>query len=262
MSNALREILPQQGVSKIWFAEDGGQFNGDEPNYFDTADFPWVAEIEANWKTIHAELLALLQEEAGALSPYANREMTSRPDQWKTFGMMFWMHTMDENCRKCPKTWALLRRIPDICGASFNLLEPHTTIKPHHGDTNAIIRCHLGLEIPALAPKCGFRVGNETRSWQEGKFLMFCDAHVHTAWNNTDHRRYIMVVDIMRPEYVHRRKSVSARVLASIQMAIYYQRHAWLKRYFSGATGKRLLFGAIRATVGASLLFKRGVQTA
>jgi aspartyl/asparaginyl beta-hydroxylase (cupin superfamily) len=137
--------------------------------------------------------------------------------------------------------------VPNICAISFNLLEPNTTIKPHNGDTNAIIRCHMGLEVPAAAPRCAFRVGSEIRSWEDGKFLMFCDAHEHTAWNNTERRRYILVVDVMRPEYVALKRRVSSRVLASISLQIYYQRFAWLKRYASGRFGKAAVTGLLRA---------------
>lgn len=243
--------------AKPWFAEDGGNFEGDEPFYFDTAQFPWVRHLEANWTVFRDELQALLARDAQELQPYANMAMTNKPGQWKTFGMMFWLHVMRENTAKCPKSWALLRQVPDICGASFNLLEPHTTIKPHHGDTNAIIRCHMGLTVPAGAPRCAFRVGSEIRSWEEGKFLMFCDAHEHTAWNNTDQQRYILVIDIMRPEFVAARRSTAARVLASITSAIYYQRAAWLKKYFGSQPAKRLVFQMLRVLTYVPLAFKR-----
>ncbi len=239
-----------------WFAEDGGEFEGDEPFYFDTAAFPWVRHLEANWTVFRDELQALLARDSADLQPYANMEMTNRPGQWKTFGMMFWMHVIAENVAKCPKSWALLKDVPNICGASFNLLEPHTTIKPHHGDTNAIVRCHMGIEVPASAPRCAFRVGTEIRSWENGRFLMFCDAHEHTAWNNTDAKRYILVVDIMRPEYVSQRRSTSARVLASIQAAIYFQQVAWLKRFFGGQLGKRLVFQVLRVLARVQLATK------
>jgi aspartyl/asparaginyl beta-hydroxylase (cupin superfamily) len=234
-------------ASRPWFAEGGTPFHGDEPFFFDPAAFAWTAAVEAQWQTIRDELLALIATDEGSLAPYANLEMTSRPNRWKTFGIMFWTLRKQAHVRKAPKTWAILKDIPGLCAVSFNLLEPNTTIKPHHGDTNAIIRCHMGLEVPAGAPKCAFRVGTETRSWQEGRWLIFCDAHEHTAWNNTDKRRYILVIDVMRPEYEAQRLAVAARVLASIKREIYYQRHAWLGRWFGGRTGRAVVFSLLRA---------------
>jgi len=239
-----------------WFAEDGGAFKGDEPFYFDTADFPWVKQVESQWQLIRDELLAMLEAEQDVLVPYANKGMTSRPNQWKSFGMMFWTLRSKENCAKCPDTWNILKSIPNITAASFNLLEQQTTIKPHHGDTNAIIRCHMGLVVPAPAPRCGFRVGTETRSWEEGKFLMFCDAHEHTAWNNTNSKRYILVVDIMRPEFDDQTKATSSRVLASINSAVLYQDHPWLKRFFSGRLSRKVIFNMLRITTYFAMLLR------
>ena len=235
--------------SSPWFSEGGSAFKGTEPFYFEPRNFPWVERVESQWQTIRDELRSLLAADDGSLEPYANREMTSRPNQWKTFGMMFWTIRAEDKCRKCPKTWEILKDIPGLCAISFNLLEPNTTIKPHHGDTNAIIRCHMGLEVPAEAPRCAFRVGTEIRSWHEGKFLMFCDAHEHTAWNNTDQKRYILVLDIMRPEYAAQKRSVASRVLASIKLAVYYQRHGWMKRYLNGNAGRAFALNVLRLMI-------------
>lgn len=229
-----------------WFAYNGGVFKGDEPFYFDRTQFPWAARLESQWAVIRDELYALVQEHESSLVPYPNREMTSRPNQWKTFGFMFWSIRSRNNIRKCPKTWALIETIPNVLAGSFNLLEPGTTIKPHRGDTNAIIRCHLGIDIPAPAPECAFRVGTETRSWNQGEFLMFCDAHPHTAWNNTNKRRYIFVVDIMREEFTPKTNSVCSGVLAAIYLEIAYQRNPWLRRWIGKRRGKVFLHGLFR----------------
>lgn len=45
---------------------------------------------------------------------------------------------------------------------------------------------------------------------------MFCDAHRHTAFNNTDKTRIILQIDVIRPEYACIENWISARVLASI----------------------------------------------
>lgn len=234
-------------LPELWFAYNGGAFKGNEPFYFDRTQFPWVARLEAQWTVVRDELYDLIREHEASLVPYANREMTSRPNQWKTFGFMFWSIRSRENISKCPKTWTLLDSIPNVLAGSFNLLEPGTTIKPHRGDTNAIIRCHMGIEIPGPAPECAFRVGTETRGWNEGEFLMFCDAHPHTAWNNTSKRRYIFVVDIMREEFAAQSKSICARVLAAIYLEIAYQRKQWLRRWFGGRRGKAFMHRLFRA---------------
>ena len=166
---------------------------------------------------------------------------------------MFWTRRSRDNCSRFPVTWSIVKDIPGLTAASFNLLDAATTIKPHVGNTNAIIRCHMGLVVPAGAPRCGFRVGTETRSWEPGKFLMFCDAHQHSAWNNTDGRRYILVVDIMRPEFMDAKVSISSRVLSGIYQEAVYQRQGWLRRWFGSSGAQAAFAGCCRVLFGLSL---------
>jgi ornithine lipid ester-linked acyl 2-hydroxylase len=242
-------------ASALWFNYNEGTFKGSEPFYFDTSNFPWVKQLESQWHVIYDELMALVKEHEDSLTPYPNREMTTKLNKWKTFGFMFWTIKSSNNCKKCPETWKLLKKIPDLLAGSFSLLEAGTTIKPHQGDTNAIIRCHLGLKIPAPAPQCAFRVGNETRSWKEGEMLMFCDAHTHTAWNNTSEKRYIMILDIMRPEYASQTKTICSRVLAAIYLEIAYQRLQFLKKYFATKKKKAFVFSTLKTLFRIGLMF-------
>lgn len=233
--------------AQLWFADESREFQGNEPYFFDPSDFPWVRQIERNWTVIRNELLEQLDKGRGQLVPYMNEELMSRPKKWRTLGLMFWTIKSKSNCRLFPRTWEVLKQVPNLTAVSFNLLEGQTTIKPHVGNTNAIVRCHLGLIIPDVLPRCGFRVGEESRGWKEGKLLMFCDAHRHTAWNNTNENRYIMVIDVMRPEFVGQRKLSSARVLASIYHETACQRLGWLRRLSASKRGEALVLSVFRA---------------
>jgi aspartyl/asparaginyl beta-hydroxylase (cupin superfamily) len=237
-----------------WFSDNGEQFHGNEPFYFDTSEFSWVARVESRWQEIHDELLRNLEQDERILEPYLNREMATKPESWRTLGLMFWTRRSHTNCQRFPVTWSILKDVPGITAISFNLLEPNTTIKPHVGNTNAIIRCHMGLIIPAPAPRCGFRVGTETRSWEPGKFLMFCDAHMHSAWNNTNDRRYIMVVDVITPKFAKSTSAISSRVLAGIYQEAIYQRRKWLQRYFGSSFAQSAVSAFLRTTFQLSLI--------
>jgi aspartyl/asparaginyl beta-hydroxylase (cupin superfamily) len=240
-----------------WFSDNGEPFHGDEPFYFDTSAFPWVAQVEARWEEIRDELLKNLEQDERILEPYLNREMATRADSWRTLGLMFWTRRSRINCQRFPLTWSILKGIPGLTAASLNLLEPNTTIKPHVGNTNAIIRCHMGLVVPAPAPRCGFRVGTETRSWEPGKFLMFCDAHQHSAWNNTNGRRYILVVDVITPKFARSTVAISSRVLAGIYQEAIYQRQNWLKRYLGSSLAQAAVATFLRISFQLSL-YTRG----
>ena len=83
--------------------------------------------------------------------------------------------------------------------AFFSILLPGKRIPEHRGPYKGVVRYHLGLRIPQPAEKCGIRVGEDIRHWQEGKSLIFDDTFPHAAWNDTDDIRVVLFLDIVRP---------------------------------------------------------------
>ena len=223
MTSATQSKISEKPAPPLWFSADGGRFAGDEPFFHDPEDFPWVKTLEDNWRPIKEEVEALLARREDRLSPYFHASMVFPPQSWKTLGFRFWTYRMHENCRDCPKTAKILESIPNLTAASVSVLEAGANINPHQGDTNAIVRIHLGLDIPEGLPGCGFQVGSEARPWEEGRVLMFCDAHTHTAWNRSSRPRMVLIVDVMRPEFAERQASICSRVLASIALQMVSQ---------------------------------------
>jgi len=214
-----------------WYNLFGGRYNRDQPFFYDRADLPWTKVLEDNAEVIRKEMLAFLEQDTRSLKPYfINKAMSFPPRHWKTMGLLFWNLRMHRNCRRCPETARILESIPNLTAGSLSVLEPGSNINPHQGDTDAIIRCHLGLRIPGKIPECGFQVGNEVRSWEEGKTLPFCDAHTHWAWNQTKERRMILIVDVIRPEFAGKKNAVCANVLASSLLQMLYQGFPWLNK--------------------------------
>ena len=127
---------------------------------------------------------------------------------------MFWSRMHKSKLEAFPQTAALLNKIPNLVGASINRLKAGAEITLHKGETNAIYRCHLGLVVPGSLPQIGFRVNNQEVCWQEGKLFAFCDAHQHTAWNHTDQDRYILLLDVIRPEFAKQKYGVCCTVLS------------------------------------------------
>ena len=62
---------------------------------------------------------------------------------------------------------------------------------------NTRLICHLPLIVP---PGCTFRVGNDVRSWVEGKAWVFDDTIEHEAWNRSDRTRVVLLFEVWRPE--------------------------------------------------------------
>jgi aspartyl/asparaginyl beta-hydroxylase (cupin superfamily) len=229
-----------------WLSDSTAPYPHAEAGLYDPADFPWVAHVEAHWETIRDELREVLRGDASCFNPYPDLNKTNKKHVWKTTGLIYWTWKSRKNILLFPKTWAIVRKLPNLTACSFNKLEPQSTIKPHIGDTNAMYRCHLGLVVPAQAPRCGLRVGRETTCWREGKVLIFNDAYEHTAWNNTDSDRYILSFDIMRPEFARRARWTAAQVLGKISVEGGYQHKAWLRRYFAAEWQQRLLAAAAK----------------
>ena len=219
-----------KAAPRLHYGIHGGRYDGAEPWFFDASAFPWTRALTDNWQVIRDELEQLIASHEQRLTPYISPVLVFPPQSWKNVGFYFWRLKMHKNCALCPRTMAILDAIPNVVGASLSVLEPGSNINPHQGDTNANYRVHLGLTVPCGLPDCGFAVGDEIRAWREGGLLIFCDAHRHTAWNHSERRRLVFIVDVIRPEFASRSAGICAHVLASTALQVVYARVGWLRR--------------------------------
>jgi ornithine lipid ester-linked acyl 2-hydroxylase len=202
-------------MSALWFSiYDRERYKGTEPAFYDAKDFPWTEKIKAQYPGIKKELEDFLKN--SSLITYFNSTMVEKAHSWKTISMKWWGLEVYKHQNYFPKTTATINSVPGIVSASFNMLEADSAIKPHNGDTNGILRCHFGIVIPATLPECGFKVEDESRSWKEGEWLLFTDARYHEAWNKTPHRRYILVLDVIRPEFSSQKQKICSTVLTGL----------------------------------------------
>jgi aspartyl/asparaginyl beta-hydroxylase (cupin superfamily) len=182
------------------------------PNYefFDERLFPWLGRLEAATELIRSEFLALW-EDGGAPAPYVAFPEGAPVNQWQELNHSskwgaYWLWRdgvrQDDCIAKCPGTSSLMESLPllHLPGKGptvmFSILEPHTRIPPHTGSTNIRGTVHLPLIVPE---GCAFRVGGETRAWEEGKAWVFDDTIEHEAWNDSDQTRVILIVDCWNP---------------------------------------------------------------
>jgi ornithine lipid ester-linked acyl 2-hydroxylase len=239
----------------LWYEILGGRYAGTEPYFFEPEKFPWTATLRASWRELRDEVEAVLAVDPDRLRPYFSGALVHPPRQWKTIGFYFWKWRLHANCDRYPRTMEILGSIPHLCGASVNVLEPGANIHPHQGDTNAQVKVHLALRIPAGLPECGFQVGPETRAWREGDLLLFCDAHRHTAWNHSAERRLILVLDVIRPEFAARADAICAHVLASSALQLLDDRLAAFRKL--PGTVRHGIHAAVRVVARALLPFNR-----
>ncbi len=174
---------------------------GDRPVH-DTGDFPWIALLEANWATIRDEAAAALTDldavpPLAAISPDHRR--IAPAGRWKSYFLHGYGYRIEENCRRCPATAALIGRVPGLNSAFFSILLPRTHIPVHTGVTKAIMTCHLGVQVPRDAARCRMRVTDLVVGWEEGRALVFDDTYEHEVLNDTDEPRIILLIQFRRP---------------------------------------------------------------
>ncbi|NET37684.1 MAG: aspartyl/asparaginyl beta-hydroxylase domain-containing protein [Cyanothece sp. SIO1E1] len=170
--------------------------------FFDTNQFPWAKDLEANWQLIRQELEQVLQD-VDALPNFQDimprQKRISPDDNWKTYYFYAFGFIARTNCERCPETWKLLQKIPGMKTAFFSILSPGKHIPEHCGKHKGLIRYHLGLMVPEPNHKCRIQVGDQITHWQEGKSLIFDDTFPHAVWNDTDGYRVVLFMDIARP---------------------------------------------------------------
>lgn len=172
------------------------------PPVYDKATFPWAAEVEREWERIRAELEQIMErrEELPSFHEIVTGiKSISQDKNWKTFMLVGYGRESEENCRRCPETTRVLRKIPGMKTAFFSILSPGKHIPSHKGPYNGVLRYHLGLIIPEPKEKCRIRVHNEIRHWSEGDSLIFDDTYNHEVWNDTSGHRVVLFVDFVRP---------------------------------------------------------------
>ncbi|GIV34510.1 MAG: hypothetical protein KatS3mg031_2045 [Chitinophagales bacterium] len=208
-------MLKHYGEPPIFLLKENF-YAGKHPCFYNPETFPWVKEVEQQWEVIREEIMEYLRagKNIEGLSSYTPPDL-SQPTAWKNLYFMNFLWIQYKNCRKFPKTWNILRKIPGVTFAAIGILEPHSRILPHYGDTNINLRCHMGIQIPANYPVCGIQVGSEARGWEEGKVLMFSDCHRHTTWNDSDERRIIVGFDVIKEGYETQRTWLCAQFLGA-----------------------------------------------
>ena len=174
-----------------------------KPFHEDTV--PWIAELEAAYPVISAELTGLLDAKI-AFTPYAQGadaryrqekfDLEEGSDRWSIYDLL--NPAAESNC---PKTVTLLKRwfrgeLGEPVTAQFSALRAGAHIPPHCGVSNVFLTAHLGLIVPK---GCRIRVGSEKRSWGEGRGFVFDDSFEHEVWNESGSIRIVFIARFYHP---------------------------------------------------------------
>lgn len=166
----------------------------------DVRAFPWTAELRAHWRDIRNEAAAVALGDAApslaTISP--DHRAIAAPGMWRSFFLHGYGYPIEENLARCPKTAALVARIPKLNSAFFSILAPGAHIPAHRGVTKGLITCHLGLVIPRDGD-ARMRLGDRVVRWAEGETLVFDDTYDHEVWNDTSGTRVVLLLQVERP---------------------------------------------------------------
>ena len=198
-----------------------------EIEFHEREQFPGIATLEQATADIRAEFDALIAAEAAEMVPYIQypdrvpmrqwKDLNHNP-KWSAIHLLQNGQRIDANARHCPKTLEAIAHMdqPTVPGASpnamFSLLAPRTRIPPHTGVANTRLVCHLPLIVPE---QCGFRCGETTREWRVGETFVFDDTIEHEAWNDSDHLRVVLIVDLWAPSLGPAEREAVAAVIGS-----------------------------------------------
>lgn len=165
--------------------------------------------IRSQWTGIRDEGLKLLNSAGNFKDEAENLRDTG---DWKQFELFFRGYRIDKNCAKAPLTCRLVEQFTAARSCKrgqvkFSVMHPGTHVWPHCGPTNCRIRAHLGLKVPSGT---SIRVAEETRFWENGKWLIFDDSFEHEVWHNGTSTRLVLIVDFWHPDLTEsQRKSLS-----------------------------------------------------
>lgn len=166
--------------------------------WHEPASLAWTTALEAAYPSIREEVLAALSEPA-RFEQYDYLGVSS--PSWKSLMLLREPNGfLLDNCRKLPKTLALLRSLPIVLAREVmvSVLAPRSRIPPHRDSGNITLTCQLGIQIPARG--CDIRVGRERRQWTAGKTIVFDTAYEHEVCNDSDEARIVFLFDFLHPD--------------------------------------------------------------
>lgn len=219
-----------EGEEIVYLRPPKEEYHGKLKAFYSPSLFPELSILKENWKGIRDEVLNFEKgngEISGmdSLSPAATQGGT-----WSLIYLMSFLRKYHDNRAKFPFICSIIDQIPNCVFAGISVLPPHTEIKPHYGDTNAIVRTHLGLIIPDPYPTIAIRVGEEERGWEEGELLCFINVTEHSVWSRSSKRRYVLMFDFVPEVLQHRKWEIATNALGSQSFIYFYKRYSFIRK--------------------------------
>jgi aspartyl/asparaginyl beta-hydroxylase (cupin superfamily) len=165
-----------------------------EESYFSQEQYyPELNIITQNYDNIYKEFIDFHKKDPTIWHDWIDNKLSVVPiyfyGKWSRLAKVYF-----------PKLYSLFEPIKDKVTINYSCLKPQSHIPPHQGWgnlANHVLRCHFGMQVPI---NCGcicnhYVMMHKTREW-----LVFDDAKMHSSFNYSDEHRYILIVDMKRPD--------------------------------------------------------------
>lgn len=143
------------------------------------------------------------------LNLWKNKDIKS---SWKVIPIKAFGKYANANVPLFPNTIKEVNKIPNVVTIGFSKLGPKTKLSWHQGWaklSNNVLRCHLGLFVPKN--QCKILVSQQGKQdpdvfasmiQENDKWIIFDDSLFHSATNDSDMDRIVLILDIKRPANV------------------------------------------------------------
>jgi aspartyl/asparaginyl beta-hydroxylase (cupin superfamily) len=163
---------------------------------------PVVHALEASHQAIKKELNVAWAVHREVFSDYEH--YLTRQENWQALYLFRNGGLVEESAATAPTAYQVLKdvavdteKICPLLECHFSTLLPGAVIEPHCDLWNFSINLHLAVDIP---DGCSITVAEETRSWDEGKCLLFDYSFEHEARNEGTRPRTCLLIDLWHPE--------------------------------------------------------------
>ncbi|SHF86386.1 aspartyl/asparaginyl beta-hydroxylase domain-containing protein [Streptoalloteichus hindustanus] len=195
----------------------------------DPSQFWFISYLEENYARIRAEVEQVLDQPLDPVRPTVEDRALIRKGSWKQAHLFRDGRWRDEVCARFPVTASILEQVPEVTTLSpgvitMSRVSPGTHIMPHCGPTNAVLRIHLPLIIPAGLT---LRVAGQDLRWVEGKCLIFDDSFEHEVRHDGTEDRVVLILDMLHPDLGgdQRERLLQRRLTFEEQMVDFLKEH-------------------------------------
>jgi aspartate beta-hydroxylase len=168
--------------------------------------FPYGRKFVDSWEGIRDEAMSLagrldgvprfheIMREQTAISANDGRD-------WRMFILKAYGAEIPHNMARCPRLASLVSGSPDVLSASISFLTSKKYIPPHRGPFRGVLRFYLALAMPKLedgTPASVLKIADEEYRLADGEWLLWDDTYRHEAWNDSEHIRMVLLLDVWR----------------------------------------------------------------